>query len=116
LETYLKDEDDLKIGRANLKTIEYAFWEGRFQGVRIQGKEADDWDGLKEATFEKFGKGFQPSKHVEEYKWCGRKIRATLARKEETKLGELAIISEESLKETKTYIRQKAKEGAQKGF
>jgi hypothetical protein len=116
LESYLKDEEDLKLGRANLKTIEYGFWDKKFQNVRIQAKEPEDWNGLKEATFEKFGKGFQPSKHVEEYKWRGKKTRAILVRKGETKLGELFILSEESLKEAKAYIKQKAKEGARKGF
>jgi len=116
LESYLKDEDDLKIGRANLKTIEYGFWDGKFLGVHIQAKEHEDWYSLKEATFEKFGRGFQASKHVEEYNWRGNKIRARLVRNEETKLGELAIFSKESLKEKKAYIKQKAKEGATKGF
>jgi len=116
LESYLKDEEDLKLGRANLETIEYGFWDEKFQGVGIVAKDPEDWYGLKEATFEKFGKGFQPSKHGEEYEWRGKKTRAILVRKEETKLGELFIGSEESLKELETYIKQKAKEGARKGF
>jgi hypothetical protein len=116
LESYLKDEEDLKLGRANLETIEYCFWDEKFIGVAIVAKDPEDWFGLKEVTFEKFGKGFQPSKHIEEYEWRGKKTSAFFRKEEETKLGELFIGSEESLKELKTYIKQKAKEGARKGF
>ena len=67
LKSYAKEEDNLEIGRAKLKTIEYAFGDGKFQGGRIQAKEPEDWDSLKEATFEKFGRGFQADKQVEIY-------------------------------------------------
>jgi hypothetical protein len=106
----------LEIGRAKLKTIEYAFWDGKFQGGRIQAKEPEDWDSLKEATFEKFGRGFQADKQVEIYEWRGKETKAILEPNKETRLGTLVIASKESLKEVAVYMKPKAKEGAKKGF
>jgi hypothetical protein len=116
LKSYFMEDDDLTIGMAVLETIEYAFWDGKFQGVRIQAKDPVDWDGLKETTFEKFGRGFQPDKHVETYEWRGKETKAILERNKESKLGTLAIASIESLKEVARYMKQKAKEGAKRGF
>jgi len=40
----------------------------------------------------------------------------TLYYEEESKLGRMYIISKESLGEVAAYVKQKAKEGAKKGF
>lgn len=116
LKSYVKEEDDLEIGGARLEAIEYAFWDGRFQGVLIKAKEPEDWAGLKETSFERFGRGFQLHKHLESYHWEGEKTRAILERNKDSKLATLIIASKEILREIASYTKQKAKEGARKGF
>jgi len=116
LKFYLIEGDDLRIGLAKLESIEHAFWNKRFQGAHIQTKGYENWVGVKQATFEKFGRGFQLNRRIKRYEWQGKAARATLDYEEESKLGRMSIISKDSLREVAAYVKQKAEEGAKKRF
>ena len=57
LEIYTKKEEELFIGSAKLKRIEYAFWKGKLVEVLIRTKGLVNFQCLKDAVFEKFGEG-----------------------------------------------------------
>ena len=56
-QTYTRKNDDLTIGGAKIKKIEYDFWQGKFIEVRVDAEDYTNFVDLKEATFEKFGEG-----------------------------------------------------------
>ncbi len=59
VETYFKEGDELRIGRAKVEKIGYQFWKGRFLGVEISAKESKNCGALREAVFETFGSGLK---------------------------------------------------------
>ena len=68
---YKKKNDELKMGGAALEKINYGFWKRKkvliFDYVNIYIKGYVNWVGLRDVLFEKFGQGYQESKHPEEY-------------------------------------------------
>ena len=116
VKVYRRKGDVLQIGSAKLDRIEYGFWKGRFCSVYIYTSGNVNWSGLKEAVFEKFGKGYQPNEFIERYDWLGTK---TLMELEYNKISEIGTLWMHSVKisdEQEAYKKQKAKEGAEKGF
>jgi len=109
VEIYTRTGDVLRLGRAELKEILYGFVEGKLFVVFINTKDFEIWNRLKQATFEKFGKGFQSDIGKEEYSWKGRATRVLL-RYDET-FGE-AVLSMAS----KSYLKQVIKQKATAGF
>jgi len=71
---------------------------------------------IKEAVFEKFGKGYQPNEFIERYVWGGTRTGMMLEYNEISEIGRLWMFSIEIDKEIEAYRKQKAKEGAEKGF
>lgn len=92
---YIKEKERLKIGYVDLEKIEYYFWKNRFYKVTIYVKGYTNWKGLQEATFEKFGRGFQPESTKEEYAWYGNVTRMLLSYDEKEKQGVLIMFSKE---------------------
>lgn len=109
VDIYTRTGDVLRLGRAELKEILYGFVEGKLFVVFIKTKDFENWNRLKQATFEKFGKGFQSDINKEEYSWKGRTTRVLL-RYDET-FGE-AVLSMAS----KSYLKQVLKQKATAGF
>jgi hypothetical protein len=113
---YTKKDDKLKIGNADLKTIEYSLWKDQFNSVLISTKGYTNWSNLKEACFEKFGKGYKPNRFLEEYSWFGDTTSMSLEYNEFSEKGILYMYSEKIGKQQDEYDKQKAKEGAKKDF
>jgi len=116
IKMYRRIGDVLQIGGAKLKKIEYCFWRGRFYSVFVYTSGDVNWLGLKEAVFEKFGKGYQPNEFIERYVWGGTRTGMMLEYNEISEIGRLWMFSIEIDKEIEAYRKQKAKEGAEKGF
>lgn len=111
---YLRKEDELYIGEAELKKIEYHFWKGKFCMVNILTKELSNWYSLKEVIFEKFGPGYKGDELT--YAWFGETTGVTLTYNGIFKEGVLLLRSEKIFDQIETVKKQKAKEGAKKGF
>ncbi|MDD3726106.1 MAG: hypothetical protein PHI44_02780 [Candidatus Ratteibacteria bacterium] len=113
---YIRKGDKLQMGAAKLESIEYGFWQGKLCNVWIITKGYTNWCGLKEATFEKFGKGGQSNEYIEKYVWFGTKTEMLLEYNEISEEGTLCILSAEISEQQKKWEKQKAKEGAETGF
>lgn len=87
---YVKEGDILKIGNANVSSIEYAFWKGKLIEVNINYEGDDNFVAVKEAAFREYGNteyvnkyyllkntGDPLLRHVFMYEW-GRLINHSL--------------------------------------
>jgi hypothetical protein len=113
---YTMKNDKLQIGDAKLDKIEYAFWRGKFNSVRIYVYGYTNWSGLRDACFEKFGKGFQANEYIEEYAWFGDTTSILLKYNDIAKKATLYMSSCEIVKQQKEYKEKQAQEGAKKDF
>jgi len=118
---FTRDNDEEKIGAANLRQpIEYEFREGKFYGVGIYTEGEFNYEALKEVVFEKFGPGNY--RFGETYYWYGERTRAVLrydkfsGEKDWLRKGVLRMTSAVMDRQKEEYKKQKAKEGAEKGF
>ncbi len=116
IKKYTRKNDDLHIGGAKLEIIEYGFWREKFCVVLVITQGYTNWAGLSEAVFEKYGKGYQDNEYIEKYIWSGSVTVMMLTYNEISGEGTLLMRSEEIYKQQKAYKKQKAKEGAEKGF
>ncbi len=109
---YTRNKDELKIGDAELSSITYHFWQDKCCGVTIYVKNHDNWLKLKEATFERFGEGYQEVKFIENYAWFGKKTAMLLKYNKVSESGTLVMMSVEMSAKQEEWDKQKAKEGA----
>jgi hypothetical protein len=116
IKKYIKTNDELKIGPAELKSILYSFWKDKFFGVYINCEGYVNCSNLKEVVFEKFGKGYKSNRFIEEYILAGNIASVYFKYQEIPKQGVLVITSDELANEARKYEEQKVKEGALKGF
>ena len=116
IRVYTKKNEDLKIGAANLELVEYGFWQGKFSDGWIHTIGSINWRGLKEATFEKFGAGYQDNEDIENFVWGGPQTMMTLKYSEITEKGALFIFSIVIYEQQKAWRKRKTREGAETGF
>lgn len=111
---YVRRGDAMEIGAAKIETIAYCFWRGKFFAVIIKTLPGNG-SALKYACFEKYGEGARMSSYSEEFQWDGEKafMRFVIRHRGE---GTLLIQSNEVGKQKEEYEKEKAKEGAKKGF
>ncbi len=112
--TYIKSGDDLKIGAAQVKKIYYDFWDGKFESVSVRTEGLENYQGLKDAVFEKFGEGARTKE--DNYVWEGTISHMELEYKEGDKEGSLWIFSKEIFDKYLLWKKQKGKQGANQGF
>ena len=118
---YLREGDELVIGRANLNKIEYRFWKGKLYSVEILTKGFANFEGLKEAVFENFGASFKVTLNTTEgYTWGGEQTDMVLDYDSSSEKGSLFIysktLSQQVIAEAEAENKQKAKEGTTNGF
>jgi hypothetical protein len=111
---YIRVGDDLTIGNATLKRVEYRFWKNKFCGVRAVTEGYSNFAILKEAAFELFGDGHKPNPSIERYFWIGDRTNITLDYDELTGLGGLFMNSVLLAREMEGAGQQKAVEEAKK--
>lgn len=116
IKIYSRNDDELKIGGAILESIEYGFWQDKFDSVTIKFKGYLNFSSLRDATFEKFGTGYKPNRFMEMYLWYGEITEMMLNYKEVLGEGILYMSSKEIKKQEENYDAEKAKKGAETGF
>ena len=113
--TYAREQDALQIGAAKLEFIRYVAWKNKFSGVIISFKGSSNHEGLKETLFEKFGKG-RKDDYMDSLGWYGVDTTIILNYNAETREGSLMFYGNKIRAEEDAYRKEKAKEGAAKGF
>jgi len=68
---YVRPNDLLKLGRATLKTVVYAFWRDQFYTVSIWTQGREDFMALRDTVFMLFGQGARIDGPGEKYLWSG---------------------------------------------
>ncbi len=116
IDLYVRKGDEMKMGGAELDRILYGFWKDKLSSVIIYTKGYVNWDSFKAVVFEKFGKGYQGNKYIEEYVWGGEKAMMMLDYNEFSKEGMLLMWSKEISIQQEEWKEQQAKKGAEEGW
>jgi hypothetical protein len=119
IKLYKRKKDNMIIGNANLDAIYYGFYENKFYAVVAQTLFFTDFEELKKACFENFGKGNQPRLYFDEYFWDGEKVKISLIYDRAAINGTLMIVSKELdrvLKENKSKEQNKTQKNKPQGF
>lgn len=69
---YKRSGDKMSIGAAELKTIFYAFDDGRFTSVIIQTTGIVNNNAMLEALKAQFGEPLRPNRFMDDYYWKGK--------------------------------------------
>lgn len=67
---YTRKGDKMEMEDADLKSIVYRFYDGRFFGVAIYAARGSRYDFLQ-AFHSRYGPGAQPDRHIDKYYWAG---------------------------------------------
>ena len=78
IKTYTRTGDELRLGLAELRQIEYQFIGGYFFAVLAEAKDSQNWNLLKEAVSEKYGEGFPVYINKDQYCWKGTNTEVLL--------------------------------------
>lgn len=116
MKIYTRIGDELKIGGAELVSIEYSFWQDKLEGVKIYFKGHTNYEAVRDTTIEKFGPGDRVNRYLEDYNWYGEVTGVMLRYSDITKEGGLYLFSVETLNQQINYDKEKAKKGAATGF
>ena len=117
IKLYRKLGDELKIGGADLMSIQYGFWRDKFSIVVITFEGFTNFTGVKDAAFEKFGRGFQPNRYIQEYFWFNDPAATiSVEYSEASRRGRMYMTSNQITAEQKRFNQNKAKSGAENGF
>ena len=125
---YTRKGDTLAIGEAKLENIFYSFWMGNFEGVWIDFKGGENFEALKKALFEQFGKPLESEGSMEKmgkgagrersltegagtfYAWWGKNTEVWLLYSKDRHKGTLTINSRMISEERRAYEKEKEKE------
>ena len=105
---YTKKDDNLHIGNFVAEKIIYGFWHEKLCSVGVFVEGNVNWEGLKQAAFEKFGS--QPNSDLDSFYWSNDSTIISLDREVHHK-GVLWLRSREIANQQEAYDRSKAKEG-----
>jgi hypothetical protein len=79
---YVKKNDKMKIGDADIERIAYGFYKGRFFSVMIAFKGYINYSQIKETLFQLYGSPEKPNQFMGDYRWLGSDVWITLEYKE----------------------------------
>jgi len=66
---YIRPDDVLRVGEAELTSIIYSFWHDQLYTVTIWTQNYSNYEALRSATFERFGEGSRRNESIERYIW-----------------------------------------------
>jgi hypothetical protein len=109
---YYRKNDKLKIGEADIESIVYGFYKGKFLTVFIHYGGYSNFDILRSTLFQLYGDGSQENQLIEHYKWRGNALTIDFEYNKITKKGMIHYmylpISDQQRKDS----NEKAKQGA----
>lgn len=109
---YIKKNDKMKIGDAELERVVYGFYKGRFYFVLIEFKGLVNYLSIKETFQQLYGEGYRPNRFMEEYVWFGSTVDISLEYKEILKKGTAIYFFKPIIDEKKADMKEKAKKGS----
>lgn len=97
IQRYIRRSDNLQLGGIELESIIYNFYKGRFMGVSIETRGADEWNRLKAMMFDKFGPApnISAKKSAEQYEWRAARSTTHLQFFKSNRLVKLWVVSAE---------------------
>ena len=69
---YIRPNDVLRIGEAELTSIIYSFWHDQLYTVTIWTQNYSNYEALRSAAFELFGDGSRRNESIERYIWSDK--------------------------------------------
>jgi hypothetical protein len=111
---YQRKADPLEIASAQVESIAYGFWQGKFSEVVVEAKGRDNYLALKRACFDRFGRGYQPDWRYEKFYWTGPLTTVYLQYNETFERAALLIYSKDFF-DLEKAAEEKAKEDKAKG-
>ena len=89
LDYYRKKGEDMTIGDAPLDMVVYVFYQEKFCGVVMNFKSPPNFQAIRTTLFDWYGKGRQPNKYKEQYRWSGTDVTITLEYDDVTQKGQV---------------------------
>lgn len=109
---YVRKNDKMKIGEAEIERVYYRFYKGRFSGVIIIFTSSSNLSKIRETFFQLYGSGINPNQLMENYYWIGSNVNIALEYKEIIGKGTIVYQYNPITTEEKADSKTKAKEGA----
>jgi len=116
IKKYKKTNEELKLGGATLRSVEYSFWREKFCSITVETEGSVNWGGLRDACIEKFGKGLQTNEVNDKFIWLGNIAEIRLDYHESSKKGSLNILSKNLKTKCFPLTSKKPKMVLQQGF
>lgn len=89
LDYYKKEGEEMTLGDARLDMVVYVFYEREFCGVVLNFKSSPNFQIIKAALFDRYGKGRQPNRYKDQYRWSGTNVTITLEYDDVTQKGQV---------------------------
>jgi len=89
LEYYTKKNEDMTMGDARLSMVVYVFYDKKLCGGVLDFKSPPNFQTIKEALFNRYGKGYQANRYEEKYRWSGTNVSITLEYDDITQKGKV---------------------------
>ena len=70
IKEYVREYEDLKVGRARLESIVYSFWRNQLYALSIRARGQSDCRALRFEVFNRFGVGLKGDQSRELYSWA----------------------------------------------
>ena len=86
---YIREDDILKLGDADLKSIVYSFWRDQFYTVTVWTEGKNNYISLRNEAFKQFGAGQRSDPSLERYLWSDASTDRMLKFKKDTQVGML---------------------------
>lgn len=106
---YKKEGEELKIGEAELESIEYGFWRGKLATVTVHTEGVFNYDKLITACKTKFGEPEQPDKKEATFVWRGKVTKMALGH-DDSFNGSLIFFATRYFDQIMAYTKQKKQE------
>lgn len=87
LDYYTKRDEEMTIGDARLEMVVYIFYEKKLCGAILNFKSSSNFQIIKTALFDRYGKGYQANRYDEKYRWSGTNVNISLEYDDITRKG-----------------------------
>ena len=84
-----KNDEEMTIGDARLEMVVYVFYEKKLCGAVLNFKSSPNFQIIKAALFDRYGKGRQPNRYDEQYRWSGTDVTISLEYDDVTQKGKV---------------------------
>jgi hypothetical protein len=108
---YIRNNEKLSIGSADIRNIFYGFYKDRFFLVKIEFIQKSNFMKIKETVSQQYGKAARPNEFLEKYGWVGKILSIVLNFNEISEKGSLTYYYIPLWKEKETDDKKDARSG-----